>query len=66
MVEKVSRRTLAKGAAWATPAVTLASITPAMAASCPAGIAETINAHFTQHLDTIKRSVDPEKIHLRV
>lgn len=33
----ISRRTLAKGAAWAAPAVTVAASTPAFAASPPAG-----------------------------
>lgn len=38
MTNQVSRRTVAKGAAWSVPAVTLAGAAPAMAASAVANV----------------------------
>lgn len=40
--QSISRRTLARGAAWSIPVVTIAAAAPAMAASCSAATAPTV------------------------
>lgn len=45
----VSRRTLAKGAAWSVPAVAMAAAAPAVALSCPAGVAADVEGVFASY-----------------
>ncbi|MFC0360168.1 hypothetical protein ACFFHC_10255 [Kytococcus schroeteri] len=56
----ISRRSIAKGAAWSVPAVAVAASAPAVAASCtiPADtIAGQVDANFTAYKDTLAQVV---------
>lgn len=63
MTHNVSRRTLAKGAAWAAPAVVATAAIPAYAASrteCPSDIANKMRAAFDSYVTDVK-AADPAK-----